>query len=468
MKKVINITLGSIVFAIEQDAYDVLASYLESIQQHLSSGDDYTEIISDIESALAEKFIARKRSEKVAVTTDDVRVVTKEMGEPSDFGAGEAPEHADTSVASAKSDEAKKRLYRDTDDSIIAGVASGIAHYFAIDPVVVRIVFFVSVFFNGLGVLAYGILWLVVPKAETTTQKYAARGERVTLKEITQRVKKNLEKIDVSDLTKVQNQGTWAGIRPTFVKMFEVLGVVVRGLLMIVRFAIGFGLLLGGSFSLAGLVSAYSIVLLSDRILLPLDAQTAVDTMLGSTLGIVAISASFVMMAIPLLVLILAGGSLLVKRSLFTVGKSITLAVMWIIAMVFATTASMLQLEQVMQQLDIDNLENGQYQIHVNIDDDKVHIDTEVIGVDEDVPSAPPLDTVHDLPDDSSIVCTDAQKQAQACTMEYAPVCGLVQVQCITAPCPPVEETFGNGCSACAQGNVESYTAGECSLPEVL
>jgi len=60
--------------------------------------------------------------------------------------------------------------------------------------------------------------------------------------------------------------------------------------------------------------------------------------------------------------------------------------------------------------------------------------------------------------------CTDAQKNAEICTMEYAPVCGLVQVQCVTTPCDPVPQTFGNACGACAQGTVSSYTVGECSL----
>jgi hypothetical protein len=59
-------------------------------------------------------------------------------------------------------------------------------------------------------------------------------------------------------------------------------------------------------------------------------------------------------------------------------------------------------------------------------------------------------------------VCTIAEKQAQACTMEYAPVCGQVVVQCIKAPCPLVPQTFSNGCSACANGNVDSYTNGAC------
>ena len=59
-------------------------------------------------------------------------------------------------------------------------------------------------------------------------------------------------------------------------------------------------------------------------------------------------------------------------------------------------------------------------------------------------------------------VCTEAQR-TRACTKEYAPVCGLVSVQCVTTPCNPVPETFSNGCSACSQTNVLSYTEGMCS-----
>lgn len=64
---------------------------------------------------------------------------------------------------------------------------------------------------------------------------------------------------------------------------------------------------------------------------------------------------------------------------------------------------------------------------------------------------------------DEVTVCTDEMKQAEICTMEYAPVCGLVEVQCVTEPCDPVPETFSNGCVACSQGNVISYTPGQCT-----
>jgi hypothetical protein len=58
-------------------------------------------------------------------------------------------------------------------------------------------------------------------------------------------------------------------------------------------------------------------------------------------------------------------------------------------------------------------------------------------------------------------VCTDAERN-RACTREYMPVCAAVAVQCITTPCNPVPETYGNGCSACANPQVLSYTQGSC------
>tara|TARA_B100000508_G_scaffold31981_1_gene24596 strand:- start:34622 stop:35248 length:627 start_codon:yes stop_codon:yes gene_type:complete len=60
------------------------------------------------------------------------------------------------------------------------------------------------------------------------------------------------------------------------------------------------------------------------------------------------------------------------------------------------------------------------------------------------------------------VVCTDEMKEQKYCTREYAPVCGQVEVQCITTPCDPQPQTFSNGCTACSQGNVSSYTEGMC------
>ncbi len=351
MKKVINITLGSIVFAIDQVAYDALASYLEQIKSNLTDSDDIKEIIDDVENAIAEKFIALKRSEKMAVTLVDVEAVMSEMGSPIEFGMyeersgvkGQAKEHNETS------DEPKKRLYRDSDDAIIAGIASGLASYFGIDPVIVRLIFVVSSFFNGLGLLAYIILWLVVPVAETTADKYAMRGERVTLRDISERVKKNIENIQKID--DVKTKGAWFDLRNFLEKMFGIVGTIVKFVTVLIRYIAGIVLIIGGALGIAGIVSLFSVILLSDKVPFPVNIQIVLETLQGSTLGIVAIVSSGTVMLVPLIVLVVVGAGLLAKHTYFTVQKSVTLAVVWIIAVILAGTTSALQVEQVMQKI---------------------------------------------------------------------------------------------------------------------
>ena len=58
----------------------------------------------------------------------------------------------------------KKRLHRSRQDKVIAGVCSGLANYFNIDPVLVRIIWLILVFCFGVGVLAYLICWVIMPK----------------------------------------------------------------------------------------------------------------------------------------------------------------------------------------------------------------------------------------------------------------------------------------------------------------
>jgi len=57
---------------------------------------------------------------------------------------------------------------------------------------------------------------------------------------------------------------------------------------------------------------------------------------------------------------------------------------------------------------------------------------------------------------------SDSQKNPVACTMEYAPVCASVQVQCIKAPCPPIQQTYGNKCTMNANKLAKFLYEGEC------
>ena len=58
-----------------------------------------------------------------------------------------------------------KRLYRASKkDSVIAGVCAGIANYFGIDPVIIRLIWILFIFGYGAGVLAYLIAWIIIPR----------------------------------------------------------------------------------------------------------------------------------------------------------------------------------------------------------------------------------------------------------------------------------------------------------------
>jgi phage shock protein C len=75
------------------------------------------------------------------------------------------------------------QLRRSETDRVIAGVAGGIAHRFGINPTLVRLAWVLSVFFGGFGILAYLILWIVLPKgpahipAIRIAEERYARGE---------------------------------------------------------------------------------------------------------------------------------------------------------------------------------------------------------------------------------------------------------------------------------------------------
>jgi phage shock protein C len=80
---------------------------------------------------------------------------------------------------------ATRKLTRSVTDRKLGGVCAGIADYFEIDPVLVRVAFVVLAISGGFGVLAYVILWIIVPEAPTRGRSAAieiaeeryARGE---------------------------------------------------------------------------------------------------------------------------------------------------------------------------------------------------------------------------------------------------------------------------------------------------
>lgn len=211
MNKIVNINLGGYPFTIDENAYDRLQAYLQSIHKHFRNTEGYEEITTDIEARLAELFQERLGNRPI-VNLKDVEEVTAKMGMPEDFAAeGSTEEKTSKKKKTAAGDyKTGKRLYRNSEEEVIAGVCSGIAAYFGIaDPVWVRLLFVLLAISGGFGVPIYLILWAILPKAETAGDRLAMRGEPINASNIARIIQEEFEHIS----RKVNEFGSELGVK---------------------------------------------------------------------------------------------------------------------------------------------------------------------------------------------------------------------------------------------------------------
>lgn len=206
MKKIININLSSRLIPIEDSAYELLRLYLDSLKRYFSQEEGADEIVSDIESRIAEVFQDKIRKGAHCITDEDVSEIKASMGTPEQFSEEQpAAGNASASSGAGKQENQqfnydqyirpRKRFYRDTDNKVIGGVCAGLAAYFRIDPVVLRILFVITALLWGGGILLYLILWFATPEAETTAEKLEMRGEKVDLNNIKATVQEEMSTI---------------------------------------------------------------------------------------------------------------------------------------------------------------------------------------------------------------------------------------------------------------------------------
>lgn len=179
MKKTIIINIGNSIIHIEEDAYEVLTAYLNEIKQHFAKNADDFEIVTDIENRIAEMLTEILQSgQKQVIEMTDVEGVIAQMGRVQDFQSeeDEAPQARPTAAFTGD-----KKLFRDGDDAVIAGVCAGLGHYMNIEARWVRLIAFLSIFIGGAGILAYLILWIAIPRAISRSEKMEMKGEATNL-----------------------------------------------------------------------------------------------------------------------------------------------------------------------------------------------------------------------------------------------------------------------------------------------
>ena len=190
MKITVSINLGGYSFNIDEDAYAELKMYLRNLELHFAGEESSSEILSDIETRMAELFRTKITTYKQVINIEDVRQAISVLGTPEDISDSDG-----TSSREKFSSPGYHRMYRDPDHRIIGGVCSGMGAYWNIDPVIVRIIFLALLLAGGIGVMVYLILYIVLPEAKTTAQKIEMKGEPVNIHNIKEAVKKEFDSV---------------------------------------------------------------------------------------------------------------------------------------------------------------------------------------------------------------------------------------------------------------------------------
>jgi phage shock protein PspC (stress-responsive transcriptional regulator) len=192
MKSTVKVSISRSAFHLDSDAYEILHDYLGRLEQHFKTKEGGKEIVSDIEERLAELLTARISTPEQVVTVALVEEVIGIMGMPDDM-EDERPER---DAAASPLPNRRRRLYRDVQDKMLGGVCSGLAAYFGADTTFFRLLF--ALFVVGLAmtglpgvgffIIAYLVLWIVVPSAVTAQERMEMRGDNTTISDIQKKV----------------------------------------------------------------------------------------------------------------------------------------------------------------------------------------------------------------------------------------------------------------------------------------
>ncbi len=268
MNKTININLGGVFFHIDEDAYQKLRKYLDAIRRSLSDdpkGKD--EILTDIESRIGELLSERIKDVRQVVNQKDIEEIVEVMGRPEEY-AGDTEIFNDEIPNSTKNKKTKK-LFRDGRDKFLGGVSSGLAHYFGIDVIWIRLGWLILLI-GGFSVILYPILWILLPEANTTSEKLEMEGEAVNISNIERKIKEEFTDVSqrlkdgIDDVSEQFKKGNYqdkvkSGLQEiidlfarVFTVFFKVGGKFIGFFLVVISAASLIGILIGG-FSLGSI-----------------------------------------------------------------------------------------------------------------------------------------------------------------------------------------------------------------------
>ncbi|MES2410411.1 MAG: PspC domain-containing protein [Bacteroidota bacterium] len=343
MNKTVNINIGGLVFHIDEDAYQKLTRYFEAIKRSLSNSSGKDEIMKDIEMRVAELLTEKQKSDKHVINNKDVDEVIVIMGQPEDYRLDDDADDKASEPLYTRS----RKLYRDKDRGTIAGVCTGLGHYFGIDAVWFKILFLILLFGFGTGVIAYLILWIAMPKAVTTTEKLEMTGEPVTISNIERKVREEFDsvanKFKNADYDKMGNEirtGTTRaadGIGEILMSIFRVFAKILGAVILVMSSLMFLAICFASIFMIFSSSMPDNYIL--NHISTPIGLETPIWIQ-GILLFLVA--------GIPLFFFIILGLKLLVNnlKSIGNIAKYSLLGI-WIIAMGIAISLGINEATQV-------------------------------------------------------------------------------------------------------------------------
>ena len=209
MNELKKCSISGVAFVFEKVAYNRLAEYIESLKRAYKDNPESEEIIADIEARIAELILSAISDQSQTVCLPLIENIIKQLGSAEDITGNDEPAVPTTDTRIAR------RLYRDMESSKLGGVCSGLGKYFNIDPVLIRLAIFSPLilipisnishhihWLHPLGqnifwvlIVAYVIMWFVVPQAVSARQKLEMEGEAVTAKAIADRQKDTTDEL---------------------------------------------------------------------------------------------------------------------------------------------------------------------------------------------------------------------------------------------------------------------------------
>ena len=336
MKKTVNINLAGTFFHIDEDAFAKLSRYLEAVKKSISDPVGGDEIIQDIEARIAELFSERLEINTQVISTRELDAIIKIMGQPEDYIMDEDATQTNSATGNQTRGEttSNKQLFRDSDNKFIAGVCSGLGHYLGLEVIWVRLFWiFLSFVTTGFGVIAYLLFWILVPGAETTSEKLKMTGEPINISNIEKKFNEGYQKVS-QNIKNVDYDKYEEKIKKGSASFFDSLSTILSTVFKIgIKF---FGLLI----VIAGLLGLISILIgmtvfgtfgIYDTGVTGMDIYQLIDTT-NTPIWIVTLIITLIA-GIPLLLLFILGLKIMFPniKSIGTPVK-ITLTILWIAA----------------------------------------------------------------------------------------------------------------------------------------